>query len=159
GHDFADDAARRAEFHRHHTGVADDLAAERANALLGAGEVGDLHREVMDAGAFAGGTRFGGLRAGVVLDQREIDGAVAQMPRRMVAHAVGAHLAEAEHLPVELRGALEVLDLQREMHDTAHHSSFSKVLNFAISAISSSAHTASQRRRARLLPKTGAMRS
>src|SRR5207248_5725986 len=45
GHDLADDAARGAELHRHDAGVADDLAAERADALLGAGEVRDLDRE------------------------------------------------------------------------------------------------------------------
>src|SRR5581483_1956203 len=81
------------------------------------------------------------------------------MARGMVAHPVGAHLGEAEHLAVELGGALEVIDLEREMHDTAHHASFSRVLSLRILPNFSMVHIASHSRLARALPNTGAMRS
>src|SRR5205085_2742891 len=158
-HDLANDAAGRTTLDRHDAGIADDLAAERADALLRAGKVRDFDGEVMDAWAFAGRARFGRLRTRVVLDQREIDRAIAQVPRRVVAHAVGAHLAEAEYLAVELGGALEVIDLKRQMHDAAHHVSFSRGLSLRILPNFSRLQTASQRRRARALPKTGAIRS
>lgn len=78
-----------------------------------------LHREMMDARALAGGARFGRLGARVVLDECQVDHAVAQMPRRVVAHPVGAHLGKAEHFALELRGALEVIDLQPQFPHVA----------------------------------------
>src|SRR5712692_7174631 len=95
GHELADRAARRPELHRHDAGVADDLAAERADALLRSVHVRNLDGEVMDARPLARGARLSRLRAGVVFDEREVDRAVAQMPRGMVAHLVGIHLGEA----------------------------------------------------------------
>src|SRR2546428_12632392 len=81
------------------------------------------------------------------------------MARRVVAHLLSVHLHEAEDLLVELCGALQVLDLQGEMHDTAHRSSFNRFLNFRTLSNFSSFQTASHSCRARILPKTGAMRS
>src|SRR3954471_24673191 len=77
----------------------------------------------------------------------------------MVAHPIGAHLGEAEHLTVELGSALQVLDLERQMHDAAHHSSLSRVLSLRILPNFSSVQIESHSRLARALPKTGAMRS
>src|SRR5207244_11765085 len=123
------------------------------------GDAVNLNSKVMDARPLARRLRLGRLGAGVVLDQRHIEYAVAQMARRVVAHLLGVHLHEAEDLLVELGGALQALVLQREMQDSAHHSSFSSGLSLRTLPSLSRFQTASHRRRARVLPKTGAMRS
>src|SRR5260370_1278452 len=119
-HDLADGAAGSAELHRHHAGVADDLAAQLADLGFGDLHVFDLDREVVDARPLSRRLRLRRLRAGVVLDQRDVDHAVGEMARGMVAHLLGVDLGEAEHLAVELGGALEVVDLQRQMDDSVH---------------------------------------
>src|SRR5688572_20042557 len=114
---------------------------------------------MVDARPLARGLRLGRLGAGVVLDQRDVERAVAQMARGMVAHLRGVHLLEAEHLAIELGGALQVVDLQREMHDSIHGFSINKGLNLRTSRSFSRFHTASHSLRARALPVTGAIRS
>src|SRR5688572_27547 len=158
-HDLAHGTARRAELDRDHAGVADDLAAERLDLARRGGEIVDLHGEMMDAGALAGGFRFGRLRAFVVLDQREVDRAVREMARGVVAHLLGVGLDEAEYRAVEVRGALEVVDLQREVHDAIHGLSCRSGLSLRTSARRSSRQTASHSLRARVGPITGAIRS
>src|SRR4030088_1698542 len=102
--DLADRAAGRAELDRDHARVADDLAAVRLH-LLGRGlDVVDLDRKVMDARSLARRLRLCRLRAGVVLDQRDVELAVGEMARGMVAHLLGVDLHEAEYLAVELGG-------------------------------------------------------
>ena len=68
--------------------------------------------------------------ARVVLDQRHVEHAVAQVARGVVADLLGVHLLEAEHLLVELGGALQVLDLEREVDDAAHRFSFKQGSQF-----------------------------
>src|SRR5438874_1624555 len=102
---------------------------------------------MMDARSLTGGARLRRLRARVVLDEREVDRAVGEVARRVVAHSVGVHLGKSENLAVEPGGALEVVDPQREMHDAAHFSSFfSNDLNLRTFGSLSSAHIASHRR-------------
>src|SRR5262245_16281125 len=120
GNDLAHRAAGRAELHRDHAGVADDLAAASADLLLRLREVVDLHGEVMDARPFARGPRLGGLRSGVVLYDRQVDHTVGEVPRSMVAHLSALGDLEAEDLLVELGGALQVVDLERDVDDAIH---------------------------------------
>jgi len=65
----------------------------------------DLDGEVVNAGSHARSERLG-RSFGVVLDQRQIDGAVAQVARGVVPHFAGLDLFEAENVFVELRGFL-----------------------------------------------------
>src|SRR5215470_14266816 len=162
-HDLDDRAARRPELHRDHARIADARTAVGLDLARGPLQVLDFHREVVDARAFARGLRLGGPRAGVVPDEREVDRAVGQVARGVIADLFGLHLGEAEHLAVELGGALEVVDLEREVHDAIHG-----VLRFQArshgrssrtSRTVSRVQTASYSRRARGLPRTGAMRS
>src|SRR5262249_34688157 len=113
-------AAGGSELDRDHARVADDLAAVRLDLSGGGVQVLDFDREVMDAGSSARRARLRGLGVGVVLDQREVDPAVGEMARSVVTHPFGVDFDESEHLLVELGGLLQVLDLQREMHDTVH---------------------------------------
>src|SRR5688572_14505942 len=114
---------------------------------------------MVDARPLARRPRLGRLGARVVLDQRNIERAVAQMTRSVVAHLGGVHFLEAEHLAVELGGALQVLDLQRQMHDSIHGFSINKGLNLRTSRSFSRLQIASHSLRARALPVTGAIRS
>src|SRR5688572_14653339 len=113
----------------------------------------------MDAGPLARRLRLRRLRAGVVLDERDVERAVAQVARGVVAHLRGVHLLEAEHLPVELGGALEVLDLEREVHDAVHGVSISRGLSSRMFFVFSRFKIVSHSLRARALPMTGASRS
>ena len=88
--------------------------------LVAAADVVHLDGEVVDAGPLAGGLRFRRFGPGVVLDERDVEHAVGEVARGVVAHFLRVHFLEAEHLLVELGGALEVVDLQREMHDATH---------------------------------------
>src|SRR5262245_65329580 len=113
----------------------------------------------MDAGALARCLRFGRLRARVVLDERHVEHAVGEVTRGVIAHLFGVHFLEAEYLLVELGGALEVLDLQREMHDAIHRFSCSRGLSLRTSASRSRFQTASHSFRALARPIAGASRS
>src|SRR4029079_1232334 len=81
GNELRDGAARRTELHRDHARVAHDLAAAFLDFLGGPAQVLDLDREMMDARALARRLRFRGLRALVVLDQREVDLPVGHVAR------------------------------------------------------------------------------
>src|SRR5882724_12582581 len=83
GHQLANGAARRAELDRHDARIADDLAAERTDALLRRAHVRHFHGEMVDAGPLARDAGLRRLRARVVLDEREVDRAVAQVTRRV----------------------------------------------------------------------------
>ena len=56
----------------------------------------------------------------VVLDQRQIDGAVGQMARGVVSHLAGFHLDEAKTLFVKFRGFFQIVDLESDMNDASH---------------------------------------
>ena len=75
---------------------------------------------MMDAGAVARGLRLGGLGIGVVLDDGKVDRAVGEVARSVVANLFGLRFLESEDFLVELRGALEVVDFERDMHDAVH---------------------------------------
>src|SRR6267378_3946245 len=95
-HELAHGAARRAELHRHHARIADDLAAVRLHLAGRRLDAVDLDREVVDARPLARRSRLRRLGAGVVPDQRHVEHAVAQVPRGVVAHLLGIHLHEPE---------------------------------------------------------------
>src|SRR5262245_20339161 len=120
GNDLAHRAAGRAELHRDHARIADDLAAVRADLLLRGREIVDFHGEVMDTGSIARGPRLGGLRPRVVLHDRQVDRAVGEVPRGVVAHLARLRDLETEDFLVELRGALEVVNLERDVNDAIH---------------------------------------
>src|SRR5688572_4205676 len=113
----------------------------------------------MDARPLARRLRLGRLRASVIFDERDVEHAVAQVARCVVAHLGGVHFLEAKNLAVELGGALQVLDLEREMHDAVHCFSCSRGLSLRASASRSSCQIASQSLRALAFPVTGATRS
>src|SRR6266704_4373749 len=98
GDDIADGASGRPELDRYHPGVADDLAAEGPDFLFGFLQVVHFHGEVMNARAFARSLRLGGLGVRVVLHDREIDRAVGEMARGMVAHLFRLGFLESEDL-------------------------------------------------------------
>src|SRR5437868_2440731 len=75
-HQLGDGAAGRAKLHRDHPGVAHDLRAVGLDLLGRLLQVLDLDGEMVDAGTLARGAGLLRLRAGVVLDEREVDGAV-----------------------------------------------------------------------------------
>src|SRR5262245_26537687 len=120
GNDFAHRSSGRAELHRYDARVADDLASIRADLLLRGREVVDLDRKVMDTRTFTRRLGLRGLRAGVVLHDRQVDRTVREMTRGMVAHLARLGHLEPEDFLVELRGALQVVDLERDMHDSIH---------------------------------------
>src|SRR5262249_22612763 len=118
---LGDGAAGRPEFHRDDAGIADDLATVLLQLIGGFPEILYLDGEVVYAGPLARGFGFRRLRAFVILDEREIDSpAVGEMPRQVVACLARLGFLEAEHLLIELRGLLQVLDLERQMDDAVH---------------------------------------
>src|SRR5437667_11590659 len=165
GDDLAHGASGRAELDRNHPGVADDLAAEGLHLLFGFLEVVHFDGEVMDAGAFARGLRLGGLGVGVVLHDREVDRAVGMMERGVVAHFFRLGFLESEDLLVELGGALQVVDLERDVHDAVHGvlqkcpQARNSGLSVLTSLMPSRFQTVSQSLRERATPVTGATRS
>src|SRR6185436_13606128 len=124
GHELGNSAAGRAKLDRDHARIADDLAAVLADLRFGCLQILDLDREVMDTRPFARRLRFRRLGAGVVLDQREVDRAVAQVARQVIARLARLDFAEAEYLLVELGGFFEILHFQCQMHDAVHAASF-----------------------------------
>src|SRR5712691_11817511 len=120
GDDLAYGAPGRPEFDRNHPGVADDLATEGLYFFFSFLEIVHFHGEVMDAGAFARGLRLGGPGVRVVLHDRKIDDSVGKMARSMIADPFRLGFLESENLLVELGGALQVVDLQRDVHDAIH---------------------------------------
>src|SRR5207249_3471724 len=128
-------------------------------------QVVHFHGEVMNAGACARGPRLGGFGAGVVLHDREVDRAVGEMARGMVAHLLRLGFLESEDLLVELGGALEVVDLERDVHDAVHGvlqkcpQARSSGLSVLTSLMPSRFQTVSQSLREHATPVTGAIRS
>src|SRR5581483_2110444 len=103
--DLGDGAAGRTELDRNDARIADDLAAvflDFADVLV---HVVHFDGEVMDAGTGSGGEGFRRF-LGVVFDEREVDGAVGQMARGMVANLLRARRAKAENRFVKPAGAV-----------------------------------------------------
>src|SRR5437660_11767928 len=87
------------------------------------------------------------------------------MARGMVAHLLRLGFPESEDLLVELGGALEVVDLERDVHDAIHGvlqkcpQARSSGLSVLTSLMPSRFQTVSQSLRERATPVTGAARS
>src|SRR3981081_753124 len=110
-YELGDGAARRAEFHRNDSGIADNLAAVGFDLLGGLLDVLDLDREMMDTRSVAGCLGLCRLRAGIVFHQCEIDRAISHMTRYMIAGFLGLGILEPETFLIKRAGLLKVIDL------------------------------------------------
>ena len=108
---------RRAELHRDHARIAHDFGAVGLDLCGRLLDVGHLDREMVDAGPFARRLRFLGLGSRVVLHQGEVDLAVGHVPRSVVARLARLGVLETENLLVEVARLLQVVHLERQVHD------------------------------------------
>src|SRR5215510_4524940 len=86
--DFGNCAARRAEFDRHDSWITDNFAAQFVDLRHRLVKIFNLNGKVMNAGSGSRGQRFCGFLA-IIFDQRQVDGAVAQMTRGVVPDFAG----------------------------------------------------------------------
>src|SRR5687767_6043145 len=80
---------------------------------------------MVDARPEPGGARLRRVLA-VILDQRQVDSTVGQMPRGVVSHLAGFHLDKAERFLVKLRRLLQIIDFKSDMNDARHDPSVAK---------------------------------
>ena len=74
---------------------------------------------MMDARAGAG--ELGLVHLLIVIDhERDIQRAVGHVARHMTSRVTGTGLTKPENILVELRGALEIFDLERNVNDASH---------------------------------------
>src|SRR6267378_2059899 len=97
----------------------EELAAGRLDALLRRLEVIDLEAEVVRADEI-GGVLEARARLALVLEEREVDDAVAEIDRRAHVDVLFAHALELEHLLVEARRALEIAHHDRYVPQLRH---------------------------------------
>jgi hypothetical protein len=94
--------------------VEEELPAGVLDAPLGLGEIVDLEAEMVGADEARRVLEVGALRA-LEIEQGHIDDAVAHVDRRPDVEILALDALELEHLLVELRGLLEILDADRDV--------------------------------------------
>src|SRR5712672_1878793 len=116
--DFGVRTVGRAKFDGHGFRFRQNPTAMFGNLFRKTIPIIDLHAPVMDPRPRTGKLRFMGVLT-VKEHEREIEIAVRHMTRDMLMVAPRRDLLEAEHIFIEARCGIQILDLYREMDDAA----------------------------------------
>src|SRR5581483_645584 len=100
--------------------VEEELAARRLDSLLRLRKIIHLKPEVVGADEALRVLQAGAALA-LVVQQREVDDAVAEVHRGSEVERLFAHALQPEHALVELRRPLQVLHHHREMPELCCH--------------------------------------